>query len=162
MVYKRIAMAVSAFYMLVCAAAVMAQKAPVFDLPGNSNNISLKNLKGKVVYLDFWASWCTPCRNSFPWMNELQARYKNQDFTVVAVNLDSSHSEAERFLEKIPAKFVIAYDPEGTIASKYQLKVMPSSYLIDRKGNLSYVHKGYREGDTDAIETRIQKLINAR
>jgi thiol-disulfide isomerase/thioredoxin len=138
-----------------------AQKAPGFELPGDNKTIHLDDLRGKVVYLDFWASWCVPCRKSFPWMNDMQARYGGENFTVIAVNLDSSKAEALKFLKKIPANFDIAYDPEGKVASQYKLKVMPSSYLIDKKGELVLVHKGYRESDANEIEKKINNLINS-
>ena len=141
---------------------VYAQKAPAFKLPGDNHSINLEKLKGKVVYLDFWASWCDPCRKSFPWMNDIHSRYDSKKFTIIAVNLDSSKADALKFLQKTPAKFTIAYDPEGSVASKYDLKAMPSSYLIDKKGTLVFAHKGYREGDTNAIENKIRKLINSK
>jgi len=139
-----------------------AQKAPTFKLPGDNKIINLQNLKGKVVYLDFWASWCVPCRKSFPWMNDMHSRYGSKDFTIVAVNLDSSKKDAHKFLKNLPVKFDIAYDPNGTVASKYKLKVMPSSYLIDKNGALVFAHKGYREDDSNEIEKKIQKLINSK
>ncbi len=140
----------------------IAQDAPLFELPGDNKTISLQKLKGKVVYLDFWASWCVPCRKSFPWMNDMHSRYESKDFAIVAVNLDASKSDALKFLKNLPVKFDIAYDPDGTVASKYKLKVMPSSYLIDRSGTLVFAHKGYREGDSNGIEKKIQKLINSK
>ena len=139
-----------------------AQKAPTFVLPGDKQTINLEKLKGKVVYLDFWASWCDPCRKSFPWMNDMHSRYDSKDFTIIAVNLDSSKKEAANFLNKVPATFQIAYDPEGTVATKYDLKAMPTSYLIDKRGQLVMTHKGYRESDTASIETKIKKLINSK
>jgi thiol-disulfide isomerase/thioredoxin len=139
-----------------------AQKAPTFTLPGDHKNINLEKLKGKVVYLDFWASWCDPCRKSFPWMNDMYSRYDNNKFTIIAVNLDASKEDASKFLQKVPANFEIAYDPDGKVASQYNLKAMPSSYLIDKNGTLALVHKGYREGDTAKIENKIQKLINSK
>ena len=147
---------------LTLGAHAFAQKAPIFKLPGDNKSINLENLKGKVVYLDFWASWCDPCRKSFPWMNDMQSRYGGKKFTIVAVNLDSSKADALKFLKNMPANFDIAYDPDGSVASKYNLKVMPSSYLIDKKGELVLVHKGYREGDTNEIENKINKLINSK
>ena len=139
-----------------------AQKAPSFELPGDSKSINLNKLKGKVVYLDFWASWCDPCRKSFPWMNDMHSRYDSKDFTIIAINLDSSRKDAAKFLDKVPANFDIAYDPEGTVAGKYDLKAMPTSYLIDQKGELVFAHKGYREGDTHEIENKIRKLLNIK
>ncbi len=139
-----------------------AQKAPAFALPGDNKPINLKNLKGKVVYLNFWASWCDPCRKSFPWMNNLHARFDSNKFTIVAVNLDTSKADAAKFLQTIPADFDIAYDPNGKVAEKYHLKAMPSSYLIDKHGNLVFAHKGYREGETAEIENKIQQLIKSK
>jgi len=140
-----------------------AQKAPSFKLPGDGSKVyDLKHLRGKVVYIDFWASWCKPCRKSFPWMNELYSRYKENDLQIIAINLDASRDEANKFLEKIPARFAVAYDPDGKVANKYKLQVMPSSYLIDRKGNLVMAHKGFREGDANAMEQAIHKLLEAR
>jgi len=162
MTYHRLIANFSVCLSLFYGANLYAQKAPTFDLPGNNKNINLEQLKGKVVYLDFWASWCTPCRKSFPWMNDMHARYKDEKFVIVAINLDSSKSDAQKFLKKLPAEFDIAYDPDGNIANKYQLKVMPSSYLIDKDGTLVYAHKGYREGDVNVIEKKIRKLINAK
>jgi len=139
-----------------------AQQAPTFELPGDNKTINLEKLKGKVVYLDFWASWCVPCRKSFPWMNDMHSRYGDKDFTIVAINLDTSKSDALKFLKSVPAKFDIAYDPDGNVASKYKLKVMPSSYLIDKSGTLVFAHQGYREDDSNEIEKKIRKLINSK
>ena len=136
-----------------------AQKAPVFSLPGDGVTHDLSKLKGKVVYIDFWASWCVPCRKSFPWMNDMRNRYDRKDLQIIAINLDADKGEAMKFLEKVPANFDIAYDPDGEIAAKYDLQVMPSSYLINKKGEVVFAHKGFREGDTAEIEAKIQKLI---
>jgi thiol-disulfide isomerase/thioredoxin len=145
-----------------CSFNLYAQKAPTFTLPGDNGNISLERLKGKVVYLDFWASWCDPCRKSFPWMNDMTARFDSKKFAIVAVNLDASKEEAAKFLKIVPAAFTVAYDPEGKTATQYDLKAMPSSYLIDKKGNLILTHKGYREGDAAEIEDKILKLLNSK
>lgn len=139
-----------------------AQKAPAFILPGDNKSINLEKLKGKVVYLDFWASWCDPCRKSFVWMNDMHSRYDSKKFTIIAVNLDASKKDAIKFLEKVPANFDIAYDPEGSVATKYNLKAMPTSYLIDKKGKLVFAHKGYREGDAAEIEEKIRQLLNIK
>ena len=139
-----------------------AQKAPAFILPGDNKSINLEKLKGKVVYLDFWASWCDPCRKSFVWMNDMHSRYDGKKFTIIAVNLDASKKDAIKFLEKVPANFDIAYDPEGSVATKYNLKAMPTSYLIDKKGKLVFAHKGYREGDAAEIEEKIRQLLKIK
>ena len=87
--------------------------APNVDLPTSNGKVSLSDLHGKVVLLDFWASWCGPCRQSFPWMNAMQAKYEDQGFEIVAINVDQKPEAAAEFLRQIPATFTIAYDAEG-------------------------------------------------
>jgi len=122
-------------------------------------NIKLSEYKGQVIYLDFWASWCIPCRKSFPWMNDMQKRYGDKGFKVIAVNLDQEHKEAKAFLDKIPAHFTVAYDPEGISAKAYKVKGMPSSYLIDRTGKITSSHVGFREKENQAMEQKIKQLL---
>lgn len=137
------------------------EPAPVFELPTDNGKVSLDSLKGKVVYLDFWASWCGPCRKSFPWMNRMVQRYGTKGLVIIAVNLDKSRDQAQRFLHDYPAQFTIAYDPEGNIANEYDVQGMPSSYLIDRKQHIVKVHLGFRDEDTLAMERNIQHLLDA-
>ena len=141
-------------------ASVYAQQAPGFSLPGQNKIIDLSQYKGKVVYLDFWASWCGPCKQSFPWMNKLQEQYQRDGFEIVAVNLDTSRKEAEAFLAKIPANFDVAFDKTGKTAKQYKLKAMPSSFLIDRNGNLVHKSLGYRTEEKKIIEAKIQELTS--
>ena len=140
--------------------AALASKAPVFELPGDSGSVSLKKYRNKVVYVDFWASWCVPCKYSFPWLNEMQERYGEDGFKVIAINVDKDKAQEEKFLERVPASFEIAYDPEGEVADMYSLKVMPSSYLIDRDGNLVQAHKGFKTSDGSLMEDAIRKLLD--
>lgn len=133
--------------------------APSFNLPTDNGNVSLDKLKGKVVYLDFWASWCIPCRKSFPWMKELQARYHDEGLVVVAVNLDKKKDKADEFLKHFSNNFIVAFDPDGKIAEKYKVMGMPSTYLINRKGQIALSHIGFRESDTDKLETKVRDLI---
>jgi len=140
--------------------AALATKAPVFELPGDSGTISLKQYRNQVVFVDFWASWCVPCKYSFPWMNEMQERYGKDGLKVIGINVDKDKAMAQKFLEHVPATFDIAYDPEGEIADLYSLKVMPSSYLIDRDGNLVHAHKGFKTSDGSQMEDMIRKLID--
>ena len=130
--------------------------APDFELPTDSGKVNLSSLKNNVVYLDFWASWCGPCRKSFPWMNTMNNRYSDKGLKIIAVNLDKDRSLAKKFLKKIPADFTIAYDPEGDIAEKYNVQGMPSSYIIDRQGRLVKVHMGFRSEDTSALENLLR------
>lgn len=140
-------------------AAVGAEPAPDFTLPGSSQPVSLSALRGKVVYVDFWASWCQPCRKSFPWMNSLQQRYRDQGLVVVGVNLDKSRELSDRFLHDVPAAFTVAYDPDGRAASAYHVKGMPSSYLIDRQGRIHSSHIGFRDDNTAPMEAAITSLL---
>lgn len=138
---------------------VATEPAHDFTLPADKGSVSLNQYKGQVVYLDFWASWCGPCRQSFPWMNEMQQRYGAQGFKVIAINLDKEKALREKFIEMVPAKFTIAYDPDGKVAEKYGIQGMPSSYLIDRNGNISARHLGFRDKDSAELEQKIQSLL---
>ena len=122
-------------------------------------SIDLNQMVGKVVYLDFWASWCTPCRKSFPWMNAMQKQYGKYGFEVVAINLDEDRELANQFLKQTPANFTIAFDPTGQTAESYSVDVMPSSFLIDRKGEPVAIHKGFRKVDSAALEKEIRQLL---
>ena len=115
------------------AAAVGAgEPAPAFSLPtATGDSVALDRLHGRVVYVDFWASWCGPCRRSFPWMNEMHAKYGPNGLTVIGVNVDKRRPDAERFLQQTPAAFTIVYDSAGKTPEAYAVKGMPSSYLID-------------------------------
>ena len=141
---------------------VKAEKAPGFTLAGDNGKISLQKYRGKVVYLDFWASWCVPCRKSFPWMNEMQAKYKSKGLVVLGINLDESKSDAKNFLKQIPGNFTMAYDPNGVTPGKYKVEVMPTSYLIDRRGNLVHTHRGFKKSKADKMEAEIQALLNKK
>ena len=136
--------------------------APDINLPGIDGNVQLKNLKGKVVYLDFWASWCLPCKKSFPWMNEMKDRYSSQGFEILAVNLDKDRTLADEFLKEMPANFLVAFDASGDSASTYKLKGMPGSYMIGRNGMLHASHIGFREKDKDKLEQLIKDMLDKK
>jgi cytochrome c biogenesis protein CcmG/thiol:disulfide interchange protein DsbE len=131
--------------------------APTFSLPGRTGTVSLDSLRGRVVYVDFWASWCEPCRRSFPWLAAMHERYASRGLTIVAINLDKNRRAADAFLEKIPASFLIAYDPAGKTAESYQVTAMPSSFLIGPTGALLSSHAGFDPRKTGTIETLIQE-----
>jgi thiol-disulfide isomerase/thioredoxin len=121
----------------------------------------LTNAKGKVVYVDFWASWCIPCRKSFPWMNNLVTQYQTQGLIVLSINLDHSRVLADEFLAQIPANFPVIFDPKGRIAKKYQLQGMPSSFIINRQGQIVSAHVGFNEEKKSAYEQEIKTLLTA-
>ena len=111
--------------------------------PVHAEDIDLREFAGKVVYLDFWASWCAPCRQSFPWMNDVQATYAQRGLVIIAVNVDKEPNLAQKFLDAHPAIFRIAYDPKGGVAAGYDVKAMPTSILIGRDGRVRTVHQGF-------------------
>lgn len=137
------------------------QLAPEIQLPGRSGVIKLSELKGKAVYLDFWASWCGPCKQSFPWMNEMQAKYGAKGLQVLAVNLDQKPEDAAGFLQQTKADFLVAMDPAGQSAQKYNVKGMPSSLLIGRDGKVTLVHTGFNAASKVELERAIVAALEA-
>ena len=136
------------------------QAAPSLDYQVfNAQNqaVSLSEFKGKVVYVDFWASWCGPCRKSFPWMNEIQKKYQDQGLAVVAINLDTDNELAQEFLKQVPANFSVRFNPEGDVARRFDLLGMPSSFMFNRQGQLVQHHVGFY---ADKIAEYEQELVN--
>jgi thiol-disulfide isomerase/thioredoxin len=126
-----------------------------------ANTLNLGDYHGKVVVLDFWASWCVPCRRSFPWMNEMQHKYDDDGLVVIAVNLDNQASDAEAFLRHYPAQFSVYYDHERQLARQYGVEAMPSSFLIGRDGKLVERQLGFKSGKTDEYEAAIVALLRS-
>jgi thiol-disulfide isomerase/thioredoxin len=144
-------------------AAGIDDPAPAFALrDANGITLSLEKLRGQVVYVDFWASWCGPCRRSFPWMNEMQRRYGGRGLAIVAINVDKNPADAARFLERNPAQFAVAYDQVGVTPLAYAVRDMPSSYLIDSRGKVVAVEHGFHDERQGPLEQRIQALLAAR
>ena len=121
--------------------------------------LHLNRYSGKVLYVDFWASWCAPCAKSFPYMNKLQRTFKSSDLQIVAVNLDQPLSDADEFLTKLPADFTLAYDPEQVCAKSFAVQAMPSTYLIDKQGIVRYIHLGFRSGEVGELQQMIETLV---
>ena len=119
----------------------------------------LDTLQGKVVLVDFWASWCAPCLHSFPWMNELQKKHAGDGLVIVAVNLDQDRALADDFLKKVPAQFRVEYDPAGNIARQFDVQAMPTSFLLDRSGKIRIRHAGFREKQREGREQEIAGLL---
>lgn len=134
--------------------------APDLRLDTRDGAVNLKDFKGRVVYLDFWASWCKPCVKSFPWMQTMHASYKSQGLEIVAINLDKNRGLAEDFLKKVTVDFTVAFDQKGEAAKSYELRGMPTSYLIGRDGKIYATHIGFREKDKSKLELAIQQLLN--
>lgn len=133
--------------------------APAFTLPGRAGSVSLDSLRGRTVLVDFWASWCGPCRGSFPWMAALQKRLGERGLTVVAINLDKDREKADRFLAEIPAPFTVAFDPAGKTAESYHVSAMPTSFLVLADGRVKLVHPGFDPRKSGEFERRIEEAL---
>jgi cytochrome c biogenesis protein CcmG, thiol:disulfide interchange protein DsbE len=125
----------------------------------SSDKLQLHEYKGKVVYIDFWASWCIPCRKSFPWMNEMQQKY-GKDLVVIGVNVDQEKALADQFIKETSPQFKIVFDSKGVLATEYQVAAMPSSFIVDRQGKIIFKHLGFHEKKKSIYESEIQQLIN--
>jgi cytochrome c biogenesis protein CcmG, thiol:disulfide interchange protein DsbE len=131
--------------------------APGFDLPTRDRTVSSDSLRGQLVYVDFWASWCAPCRKSFPWLRELHDRYAARGLVIVAVNLDKKREAAEAFLQANPAPFTVAFDPTGRTAEAFRVKVMPSSFLVSPTGEIISEIAGFDAGHQGAVEALVRQ-----
>jgi thiol-disulfide isomerase/thioredoxin len=120
---------------------------------------SLEELKGKVVYMDFWASWCPPCVKSFPFLNQLDSELKDKGLHVIGINLDEKITDAQEFIAKHPVDFSIVADASKQCAKGFDVMAMPTSYLIDRKGNIRHIHQGFRPGESEKLRALITQLV---
>jgi len=139
------------------------QPAPNIALPNAQGRVvALDGLRGQVVYVDFWASWCGPCRRAFPWMNEMQQKYGGKGLAIVAVNVDKKRADAEKFLGQFPANFPVVFDEAGAAPAAFGVKGMPSSYLIDARGNVVLVERGFLDEHRAEFEDRVKSLLASR
>ena len=138
-------------------------KAPRFSAPelSGQGSVVLEAYRGKVVFLDFWASWCGPCLTSIPLLDELRAEFGAKGFEVVGVNVDRDPQAARKFLERKPVSYPSASDPEGRIPESFEVGTMPTSFLIDRKGVVHYVHQGFHRNDIAELRERIAALLGS-
>ena len=153
-----------ALLLLLCESAfglAEGDSAPIFTLSGFESDqpVSLADYNDRIVYLDFWASWCGPCRVSLPEIVKLQDDLGSEKFMVLAVNVDKKKADGLRFLQQYPVNYLVLSDAPGDVAAKYELPGMPTSFVIDH-GKISYIHKGYRTGDMVKIREHIEKLLN--
>jgi len=137
-----------------------AKLAPDFSLPGvNNSQINLADYRGKVVLVDFWASWCTPCIRSFPWMDAMVEKYGAQGFEVIAINMDQESVLATKFLQRYPNNLTIAFDPQGAVAEQYEIMGLPNSFILNKQGEIVYKHIGFRLKELDKYEAEILSLL---
>ena len=140
----------------------LGQAAPTFELPGQSGNVRLADLRGKLVYVDFWASWCGPCKQSFPWMSDMQTRYAPRGLQIVAINVDVKPADAAAFLRASAPAFAVAFDQAGLMPKAYGVKAMPSSFLVAPDGKVLRLHSGFRESDRAELEAAIVQALPVR
>jgi len=127
---------------------------------GFANDLNLGAYKGKVIYIDFWASWCSPCRQSFPWMKELQASKEKEGLVIIAVNVDQDKKLADAFISEFSPNFNIVFDPIGQLATEFKVAGMPSAYVVGRDGKPRFKHIGYHHEKRNQYEQEIQSLLD--
>jgi peroxiredoxin len=139
----------------------IGDRAPAFSAPAldGKGMIELSKYRGKIVYLDFWASWCAPCLVAIPEVEEMRSEFPSEKFQIIAVNLDQKKKKAQRFLSKNPVGYPSASDPKGRLPGQYGVDTMPTSYLIDRDGVIRYVHRGFQRGDSSKLRKEIRALL---
>ena len=132
-----------------------------FAAPAAAQTLDLTQYRGKVVYLDFWASWCAPCKLSFPWLNEIQQEYGANGVVVIGVNVDHDKAAADAFLRETPAQFHILYDPKGAIAGKYPIEGMPTSFVIGKDGKVRSTHEGFEPSHENEYLRQLVSAVRA-
>lgn len=141
-------------------ASELSGPAPDFTLSSNQGkNLRLAEMRGEVVMINFWASWCGPCRQEMPILEELYNRYSRAGFTILGVNVEPDPADADKILKDIPVSFPILYDTESKVSQLYNVEAMPSTVIVDRNGNMRYLHRGYKPGYEDAYREQIKELI---
>jgi thiol-disulfide isomerase/thioredoxin len=154
-------LALAALFVLPAFAASSAGPAPGFQLSGRGGkSIDLSQFKGQVVMINFWATWCGPCRQEMPLLEDIYKKYKPMGFTLVGVNVEPDAKSAEAWLAKQkPVSFPIAFDTDSKVSKLYKVAGMPSTVFVDRKGNVRVMHKGYKPGDEDFYLTQIRSML---
>ncbi len=123
--------------------------------------LDLTAYRGKVVVVDFWASWCAPCRRSFPWLDSMQQKYGEDGLVVIGINEDNDPAEAKAFLKSFPVSFRIVADRDGKLAREFDLVAMPSSFVIGRDGEMAVRHLGFKTAKQDEYETTLRRLLGS-
>ena len=139
------------------------EPAPNFTLnDADGNAVSLGDLKGQVVMINFWASWCGPCRQEMPLLEQIHRKYEPLGFTLLGVNVEENSADGQAFLKDRPVSFPVLYDPENGVSQLYDVVAMPSTVLIDRQGNIRYLHHGYKPGYENEYMDQIRALSRER
>ncbi len=142
------------------AATSLNKSAPDFTLKMKTGgNFRLAEHRGEVLFINFWASWCGPCRQEMPILDELHSRYRSAGFNVIGITIDEDPRKADAMLEKIPVTFPVLYDAESSVSELFDVDAMPTSILVDRKGKVRYLHRGYKPGYEVDYRNQIRELI---
>lgn len=150
-----------AFSVLISGASFAAETAPDFTLKSSTGeNVRLAEQRGQVVMLNFWASWCGPCRQEMPLLDNISKKYGKMGFVLYGVNVDQDTTEAKNVLQKITVSYAILFDPESKLSDSYKIDAMPTSVFIDKKGQIRHIHKGYVPGDEEKYIKQIKELIS--
>lgn len=155
-------MLVSLVFILGIACSIQAEHLDqqIPDCPILSDSKLIEEHAGKVILIDFWATWCGPCHKAIPYLNTLHDELKEQGFVVIAINVDEDVSAVPAFLKRYPVDYPMLFDSSGACPSVFNVEVMPSSYLIDKSGTIQYIHKGFRNNDRESLRDRIQHHLN--
>jgi cytochrome c biogenesis protein CcmG/thiol:disulfide interchange protein DsbE len=154
------AAALSAMAVPAAMAMQVGQEAPDFEVPSSDGGqLRLSDHRGRVVYLDFWASWCGPCRQSFPWMEQMHQRYAGQGLRILAIALDQKEADARTFLGRHRVTFTVGFDTQGRTPRVYSVRAMPSSVLIGRDGRILATHQGFRAEDKGPLEKLVKSAL---
>ncbi len=141
-------------------AAEEGKTAPDFTLKAlDGSNVKLNELRGTVVLVNFWASWCGPCRTEMPLLDELYNEYRDYGFTILGINLDEEQNRALMLLDRIPVSFPVLFDPENITSESFAVDAMPTTVLIDRNGVVRHHHRGYKDGFMDKYEQQVKELV---
>jgi thiol-disulfide isomerase/thioredoxin len=143
------------------AAASLSGPAPNFTLKslGGGKNLKLSEMAGNVVLINFWASWCGPCREEMPLLNAMHNKYEPLGFTVLGINVEDQADSARGFLKDFPVDFPVLLDENNQVSKLYDVVAMPTTVVVDRDGNLRYLHKGYKSGDEKKYQEMVKKLV---
>ena len=134
--------------------------APDFSLPARDGSaVRLSDLRGQVVMINFWATWCGPCRQEMPLLEQIHAKYEPLGFTLLGVNVEPDSAPAQDWLKGVPVSFPILFDRENAVSAQFGVEAMPSSVLIDREGRVRHVHRGYKPGDESTYADLIRSLV---
>jgi len=139
---------------------INAGPAPDFTLKNEAgSNLRLSEFRGEVVMINFWASWCAPCLQEMPLLDELYTQYQPMGFTILGVNVEEDSTKARQLLKNIPVNFPVLFDNSSDVSKLYNVVAMPSTVLVDRDGNIRYLHQGYKPGYEESYQQQVRELI---